>query len=141
MSHVSCGGIITKINQQGQREILLLHRKPKDDWPYDSWHLPKGTQEQNETDEETVHREVQEETGWQVTVGKKIGSLRSHYERDGKRIKKTTRYYACLPLGRIGTPDHEHDAVCWLPIADACRKLQESAPFEDEYQIVQRFLK
>ena len=53
----SFGAVIFRRNDEGKIEFLLLkHRRGH-------WDFPRGHKENDESDEETVRREVQEETG------------------------------------------------------------------------------
>lgn len=56
--------------------------------------LPKGTIEPGESIEETALREVEEETGYRVTILKDLKSLTYDYEgRHGKHWRKTVSYF------------------------------------------------
>jgi 8-oxo-dGTP diphosphatase len=134
--HISCGGVIWRKNKKGEIEILLLHRLKKRGWPYNSWHLPKGTRRKTETTQEAVKREVLEETGYQVKVLKKISSLKSSYWLDQVKINKTTHYYLCQPIGRVKKQISEHDEIKWVPFAKAKKLLSLFPQFEEEEKIL-----
>lgn len=54
----SCGAVLYRINQQGERQYLgVLNRSHK------HWGFPKGHVENSETEQQTAQREVLEETG------------------------------------------------------------------------------
>ena len=61
---VAAGAVITR---RGGREVLLVHR-PK----YDDWSFPKGKQDPGEHVLATAVREVQEETGLRVQLGRPL---------------------------------------------------------------------
>ncbi|MCL4366599.1 NUDIX domain-containing protein [Patescibacteria group bacterium] len=137
--HVSCGGVVYQITPDGQKEILLLHRFKTKSWAYDSWHLPKGTQRVNETETETAQREILEEAGFQVKVLDKLGSLESEYFLDGAKINKTTHYFLCAPVKKIGEVGSEHDEVVWKGIDEAISLVEKFPLYEKEAKILQKF--
>src|SRR5574344_2040560 len=53
-------GVISRKNTSGQIELLMIHGK------YGDYKFPGGGQEQNETNIDTLCREVKEETGFSV---------------------------------------------------------------------------
>ena len=130
-AHISSGGVIYKISDKKQPEILLLHRKETD-----SWHLPKGTQEEGEDLVKTAIREAREETGLDVEVEKYLGSLPSLKE-DG--MPKLTHYYLMKPVGKeleIFNHGDKYDKVEWIEIEKAKKLLSEFKEFEKEEEII-----
>ena len=101
----------------GPIEVLLVHR-PR----YDDWSLPKGKCDPDESDAECALREVREESGLTCRLGDELPS--ASY-RDNKGRPKTVRYWAMEPVSGDGdfTPNAEVDAIRWLPVADALRRL------------------
>lgn len=132
-THISSGGVIYRISPKKQIEILLLHRKETD-----SWHLPKGTQEEGEDLVKTALREAREETGLDVDIEKHLGSLPSLKE-DG--TPKVTHYYLMKPIGKeldIFNHEDKYDKVEWLEIKKAKKLLKEFTEFEKEEEIVEK---
>jgi len=78
-------GIIFSNNR---KEVLLVKRR---DVPV--WVLPGGGIEENETPEETVIREVKEETGLTIKIKKKIAKYSPI-----NRLTRITHLYECSPL-------------------------------------------
>lgn len=139
--HFSAGGIIYKQTANGT-QILLLHRKKSKIWPYNSWHLPKGTIIEGETPKQTVERECLEETGYLVKVLNKIGELKSIYQiENGVIAQKTTTYFACEPIKKITNKIQEHDEVVWIDIRKAKILLSGFNLWEKEEKIVEKFEK
>jgi len=136
--HISCGGLIYR-KKGAEIEVLLLHRFKKDGWEYNSWHLPKGTRRANETEEETTKREILEETGYQVEVGEKIGSLQSTYIKEGVTIYKKTHYFLCRPKEKIEGKIGEHDEIQWVSLSKAIKLLSQFPKFEKEEKILLKF--
>src|SRR5215469_15467690 len=91
--------------------VALVHR-PK----YDDWTLPKGKTDLGESVLLTAVREVHEETGQRITLGRRLTA--SRYDVDGR--PKLVYYWA----GRAEdppapfTPNHEVDELAWLSVAD-----------------------
>jgi len=134
--HTSCGGVIIK-----KGKILLLHRFITEKRTYDSWHLPKGTKLVGETNKQTVERECLEETGYEVKVLRKIGSLKSDYNlNDDTVAHKITHYYLCRPAKRKTKEIIEHDEIKWVEISLAKKLLADFKLWEHEEKILQKLL-
>lgn len=116
----AAGGIVVRPAEDGEAEVLVVHR-PK----YDDWSLPKGKLDPGETFEEAARREVEEETGWQTELGAELPTVR-YRDRDGR--DKTVRYWLMTPIGYAGfTPNDEIDDVRWIRPDEAARLLTYDA--------------
>jgi 8-oxo-dGTP diphosphatase len=96
-------------------ETALIHR-PK----YDDWSLPKGKPETGEHLLQTAVREVAEETGLDVVVGRR--SVRTGYEvtdRAGALVPKEVDYWVARWNGGDFVANDEADELRWLPVTDA----------------------
>ena len=90
------------------------------------WSLAKGTPDAGESLEETAVREVREETGFEVEIEDKIGSIEYWFaDRDGEsRYHKRVHFYLMVPKGgSTEQHDPEFDVVEWFPIEEALEKL------------------
>lgn len=97
-------------------EICLVHR-PK----YDDWSLPKGKPHAGEHLLSCAVREVAEETGHHVTLGRPLSAQR--YLVSG-RPKLVHYWLAEADSGAAPRPpDGEVDEVVFLPVAEALRRL------------------
>jgi 8-oxo-dGTP pyrophosphatase MutT (NUDIX family)/phosphohistidine phosphatase SixA len=97
-------------------QVALVHR-PK----YDDWTLPKGKCEPGEHLLLTAVREVAEETGQVVTLGRRLSP--SFYEVEG-RPKRVDYWAGQAPYpGGPFLPGHEVDDLAWLPLDTAERRL------------------
>jgi 8-oxo-(d)GTP phosphatase len=96
----------------GEPEVLLVHRKK-----YDDWSLPKGKAEPGEPLPVTAIREVLEEGGARLALGRRLGSVR--YQVSGR--PKRVHYWAARVIGvdDEAVPNAEVDQVSWLPSARA----------------------
>ncbi|MBS1951037.1 MAG: NUDIX hydrolase-like protein [Cytophagales bacterium] len=77
----AAGGLVLK-----KDKMLMIYRLKK-------WDLPKGKKESNETYKETAVREVEEECGIEVRLGKRIGTTWHTYTMNKSNMIKKTRWY------------------------------------------------
>jgi 8-oxo-dGTP pyrophosphatase MutT (NUDIX family) len=88
------------------------------------WTLPKGTLNPGESSAEAALREVQEETGYHCELIRELMSVTYWFQRGGRRIRKTVRWYLMRPLAKVGEHDHEVDEVAWADRAEAQSRLR-----------------
>ncbi|MFF5206574.1 histidine phosphatase family protein [Streptosporangium sp. NPDC000396] len=120
---IRAAGAVVWRGPESAPEVALVHR-PK----YDDWTFPKGKLKTGEHVIAGALREVAEETGITVLLGRSLPPI--HYLK-GKRLKRVD-YWAARPLseeprvladtGEAGGVD-EVDAVIWLPVSEARRRL------------------
>lgn len=99
-------------------EVALVHRRR-----YDDWSLPKGKSLPGEHVLLTAVREVAEETGVRVVLGRRLPS--THYQQHGNR-PKTVDYWAAKAAGGPQPgfiPNDEVDEVGWLGLPEARERL------------------
>jgi 8-oxo-dGTP diphosphatase len=92
--------------------VLLVHRKK-----YDDWSLPKGKQEPGEPLPLTAAREVLEEGGARLILGRRLSSVRYHVNGRPKRV----HYWTARVSGtdEAAVPNAEVDEVAWLTVQQA----------------------
>src|SRR5215472_19203727 len=92
--------------------VLLVHRKK-----YDDWSLPKGKTEPGELLPVTAVREVLEEGGARLALGRRLSSVR--YQVSGR--PKRVHYWAArvLSVDPRAVPNSEVDEVAWVPASSA----------------------
>jgi 8-oxo-dGTP diphosphatase len=99
--------------------------------------LPKGHLDGDETPQEAARREVAEETGVIAELIDELGDVQYRYERHGRRIAKTVRFYLFDYIsGSVEDHDHEIEEARWMPLEQAARELT----YEGEREMVQRAL-
>lgn len=99
-------------------EICVIHR-PR----YDDWTLPKGKVDDGEHVLACAVREVNEETGYQVTLGRPMPTQR--YLASGR--PKIVYYWAAKATERKSwQPTDEVDDVVFVPASEAVRMLTHS---------------
>jgi 8-oxo-dGTP diphosphatase len=113
----AAGAVVWRPGTDGP-EVALVHRSR-----YDDWSLPKGKPLAGEHVLLTAVREVAEETGIRVVLGRRLPS--THYQLHGNR-PKTVDYWAARPADgpQPGfVPNDEVDQVAWLGLAAAQDRL------------------
>ena len=96
-------------------EVLVIHRPQ-----YDDWTLPKGKVEAGESDEVCAVREVEEETGLRVRLGRELPSVRWQ-DRNGE--PKVCRYWLVESFDGEAVAQNEVDGVEWLALDEAIARL------------------
>jgi 8-oxo-(d)GTP phosphatase len=95
-----------------ERQVLLVHRNK-----YDDWSLPKGKQEPDEPLLLTAVREVFEEGGARLILGRRLTSVR--YQVGGR--PKRVHYWSARVSGidDAAVPNSEVDQTAWLTLDEA----------------------
>ena len=112
----AAGGVAWRPGPDGELEILLVHRKK-----YDDWSLPKGKAEPGEPLPVTAVREVLEEGGARLALGRRLTSVRYNVGGRPKRV----HYWAArvLSVDEHAVPNAEVDEIAWVPAASAVGKV------------------
>jgi 8-oxo-dGTP diphosphatase len=110
----AAGGVIWKV-VDGGIELAIVYR-PK----YRDWTFPKGKVEPGETDEQTAHREVLEETGFDCILGRELPSVTY---LDSKSRSKLVRYWEMTIASGSFFVNDEVDELRWCSVAQARRRL------------------
>lgn len=114
---VAAGAVVMDKTAAGW-QVLVVHR-PK----YDDWSLPKGKLERGEDPAAAALREVEEETGVRV----RLGRLLTPQEYAVRGRPKVVEYWTARPVGhhdvRGYPPNREIDKVRWLPLEQAGERL------------------
>ena len=91
-------------------EVAVIHRSA-----YDDWSLAKGKVDPGESLPTTAAREILEETGYEIRLGKLLGKV-TYPVLDRTKV---VYYWTGEVLGGEFTPNGEVDEVRWLPLAQA----------------------
>lgn len=114
----SCGAVIYLNNQQKTRYLLL-------NYAAGHWDFVKGNVEPNETERQTVKRELQEETG--ITDAHFIEGFRESisyfYRRQGSTINKEVVFFLMESNVEEVQISFEHIGFMWLGYESAMEKL------------------
>lgn len=121
----SCGAVIFK------DELVLLIKSVKGHWSF-----PKGHMEPNETELETAHREILEETNLVVNLceNKRVVINYSPYPEVTKDV---VYFYATFLKGELKRQIEEVEDIGWYSIDDAFKLIT----FEIERDVLNKMLK
>ncbi len=120
----SAGAIIFR--KEGERPLfLLLHYPSGSRAQKDYWDLPKGHIEKGEKMEDTVKREVREETGLKniAFVSDFKETIKYFFKFEGKNILKFVTFLLAETKEKEVKISWEHIGFEWLPYADALKQL------------------
>ncbi len=107
----AAGGVLWRRRKDAGLEVLLVHR-PR----YDDWSFPKGKCDPGESDTACARREVAEETGYVVELGRELP--RCTYV-DGRGRDKVVRYWEMQVRSGDFSPNDEVDAIRWVDLTAA----------------------
>jgi 8-oxo-dGTP diphosphatase len=130
----AAGGVLWRpaSGRDGQVEIAVIHR-PR----YDDWSLPKGKLAPGESTIDGAVREVLEETGFRVKVGRPLGEVR-YTKSSGSSVRpKVVRYWAMEADGGSFSPSREVDELRWLDV-DSARELLTR---DTDVKVLNRFVR
>ncbi len=117
ISEKSCGAVVVLINTEPK--YLLLH------YEAGHWDFVKGNVEPNESEKETVIRELQEETG--IVEARFIDDFREKieyfYRRQGATIHKEVIFFLIETHTETVKLSFEHVGFVWLDYQCAMEKL------------------
>jgi 8-oxo-dGTP pyrophosphatase MutT (NUDIX family) len=113
----SAGAVIFRKNNKTM--YLLL------EYAMGHWDFPKGNIEKGETEEETIKREVKEETGiGDLKITKDFREVISYfYKLKGELVSKKVVFYLAETKTFKIRLSFEHKGYKWLPFKEAVEKL------------------
>ena len=136
MEHLfSCGAILFR-KVEGKPVYVLLDYKTH-------WDFPKGQQEKGESEEETLRREVEEETGIKdlalLDFKKKISWM---FRKEGKLVSKEAVYHLAETKQKEVKLSFEHVGFRWCTFEEALNlmKFKNSKELLKEAEVLVRKL-
>jgi 8-oxo-(d)GTP phosphatase len=112
----AAGAVAWRPGPDGRPEILLVHRRK-----YDDWSLPKGKVEPGETLAVTAVREVLEEGGARLALGRRLNSVRYNVGGRPKRVHYWSASVASLDDRAV--PNDEVDQIEWVAADRAAERI------------------
>jgi 8-oxo-(d)GTP phosphatase len=132
----AAGGVLWRVGSangaDASVEVAVIHRPQ-----YDDWSLPKGKLAGGETEVDGAIREVLEETGFRVRLGRPLGETRYMKEVDGQTRPKVVRWWAMEATGGSFSPGREVDELRWLSLSEAHEILTRST----DRDLLERFVR
>jgi 8-oxo-dGTP pyrophosphatase MutT (NUDIX family)/phosphohistidine phosphatase SixA len=130
----AAGGVVwrngTGSNGESATEVAIIHR-PR----YDDWSIPKGKLVPGESDLEGAIREIAEETGYRVRVGRPLGEVTYPKKMGNEERLKVVRYWSMQAEGGLFTPTPEVDQLRWVSVQEAMQALTH----ERDRDLMRRF--
>lgn len=120
--HIRIGVYILILNQA--KDQLLLVSPPNG-----AYLLPGGEIEGNETNEETLHREVMEELGCEIEIGTYLGEAEDfYYSTFRKKYYHNPGYfYVAKSWHKKCAPLEDFNGLEWMDIPTAIEKLKHGS--------------
>ena len=121
------------------RDILLTHQQE----PEPEFQLPGGGIDPGETPVGALHREVYEETGYRITLAKRLGAFRRFVFMPEYDLwaEKISHVYLARPALRIGPPAEVGHTAVWVDIEEAADMVANPGDQHFMRQYCQRFLR
>ena len=103
------------------RDALLTHQAE----PEPEFQLPGGGVDPGESPLRALYREIREETGWSITIPRRIGAFRRfvYMPEYDKWAEKLCTIYLARPARRYGAPSEPGHKAVWIPATDAASLL------------------
>lgn len=113
-------------------EVAIIHRER-----YDDWSLPKGKLAAGEREVDGAIREVLEETGYHVRLGRSLGETRYLKVDSGVARQKVVRWWAMEAASGAFGPTREVDELRWLTLGEA----HDALTRDQDRDVLDRFVR
>jgi 8-oxo-dGTP pyrophosphatase MutT (NUDIX family) len=114
----SLSSVVSKTKTNNNERFLLV-KSPRGDWNF-----VKGHKEKEQTDYETLRREIFEETSiTRYNILSYLGKIKYKFKKNGSEIKKEVRYYYAFTDTKRILLSNEHVDYTWLKYSQARRLL------------------
>lgn len=118
------------VNDEGN--VILIKRSKNEKFNKKMWDLPGGHIEKGETFEESLKREVKEETGLNVEVGPIIRIVEFEKDHEAFAQEKRGLRFICWTKDKEVKLTNEHEEFEWLEFDKAIGKFSSKKGFELE---------
>ena len=136
LRHVTVNALIVKANK-----ILLVKRSPKSFREPNKWTIPGGYLDHNENLHQGLTREIMEESGYTIKIGKLFRINDNPYRKGDAGKQNVTIIFLATPIKKVGKFDHEISEIKWF---DLNKLPQEKNTAFDHYQdfiLLKKYLK
>lgn len=124
----SCGAVIWRLDSDGDVSFLLIKQFAHKD----AWGIPKGHTKEGEDNVQCALREVKEEAGVDVVLGKQLTSVQSKYKNEYKEVVAFLAQQVGNEPPRCDDPDSEVVDVRWFKLTEMPRIHIYQRPLLDE---------
>ena len=107
------GGVVVK-----DGKVLILQRHKDEDIYPEMWELPSGKQEPLEASEQSLIREIKEETGLDVEVIMPFSVFNYQIEKPGEIKDSTQINFLVKTLNNIVILSKEHQNYAWIELSE-----------------------
>lgn len=99
-----------------KNELLLVKRADDDDFLPGLWEMPGGGTDFGENPQEALKREVFEEVGLSISIGKPLAVEDYFMETDHEKIHRVELFFLCQPMDNTQEVklSFEHSAYKWV---------------------------
>ena len=118
--------VINYIDRPGAYAVIVNNRKQiAVIETHNGYFLPGGGMDPGETEMDALHRELMEETGYQISVLAEIGAGVEYIQASGedKYYRIWSRFYQAQLESKTGKGMEQDHRLVWLPQDDAIRLL------------------
>ena len=127
-SEYSSGGAVISV-RNGAAHVAMIATRGRT-----RWGLPKGAVSQGETSEAAALREVQEETGLEADIIKRLDTIEYFFRAGDTLIRKKVDFYLMVHTGGELKPQlSEVDDVEWVELSEAIQR----ASFASEKKLLE----